>query len=233
MNIKPIKTRVFKEGENLVTFIKQHIKDVSEKSVLVVTSKIVALSEGRSAPLDKDNKEKVVRAESDFAMRGKYTWLTIRNGEIMSSAGVDASNSNDKFLLLPKDSFDTAARLYNDLKKEWDLKNFSVLITDTRSFPLRLGARGLAIGYAGIKGIKDYRKQKDIFGRDFKVTRVDVPDSLAAAAVLDMGEGNEQTPLAIITDAPIEFTNKRIDPKELHVDINDDLYAPLFKHLLK
>ena len=41
-----------------------------------------------------------------------------------------------------------------------------------------------------------------------KVTKVDVVNALASAAVLVMGEGAEQTPLAVISDVPfVEFQN--------------------------
>ena len=48
MKIIPIKTKVFNENENLLEFILKYIKKIPEGSVLVVTSKIVALSEGRT-----------------------------------------------------------------------------------------------------------------------------------------------------------------------------------------
>ena len=44
MFIEPIKARIFKEGENILDFIAGHIKKVPERSVIVVTSKIVAPS---------------------------------------------------------------------------------------------------------------------------------------------------------------------------------------------
>ena len=34
---KPVKTRIFLEGENLLNFILEHIKKIPEKSVLAVT----------------------------------------------------------------------------------------------------------------------------------------------------------------------------------------------------
>jgi F420-0:gamma-glutamyl ligase len=91
---------------------------------------------------------------------------------------------------------------------------------------------GVALGYAGFKAIRNYIGEKDIFGRVLKMSRTDVGDSLAAAAVLCMGEGKEQQPLALITDAPIEFTEK-INKKELLINIKEDLYLPLFGSILK
>jgi F420-0:gamma-glutamyl ligase len=64
------------------------------------------------------------------------------------------------------------------------------------------------------------------------MTKVDVADSLATAAVLEMGEGNEQKPLAVIEGASVEFT-ERVNRKELLIDIKDDLYRPLFARASK
>jgi F420-0:gamma-glutamyl ligase len=48
-----------------------------------------------------------------------------------------------------------------------------------------------------------------------------------------MGEGNEQTPLAVIEDVPfVKFQARNPLKKELesfHIDMEDDLYAPLLK----
>src|SRR5262249_14849593 len=145
-------------------------------------------------------------------------------------AGVDESNAAGKLVLLPKDSFKAATKIRKTLQKKYGVKNLGVLITDSRLFPLRAGIVGVALGYAGFKGVKDYRGAKDIFGRILKYSRVDVADSLATAAVLEMGEGAEQQPLAVIEGAGVEFA-ERVNRKELEMDPREDVYAPLFKKL--
>ena len=115
---------------------------------------------------------------------------------------------------------------------KYKIKKLGVIITDSRTFPLRAGIMGVALGYAGFRAVRDYRGTKDIFGRVLKMSRTDVGDSLATAAVLCMGEGKEQQPLALIKDAPIEFIDK-INKKELQINIEDDLYLPLFRRILK
>ena len=135
-------------------------------------------------------------------------------------------------MLFRSDSFKIARFLRKKLRQKYGVMKLGVLITDSRTIPLRTGVTGVALGYAGFRGIKDYRGTPDIFGRKFKFSRTNVADSLAAAAVLVMGEGNEQQPLAIIEKAPIEFCDK-IHHKELHIDIQDDMYRPLFSKLPK
>lgn len=233
MEIKAIKTRVFKENEDLIKFILKYVKKLPEKSVLVVTSKIVSLAEGRvvSACSEKE-KEELIKKESQFALKTELTWLTIKDRMVMSSAGIDESNADGKVILLPKDVFRSAEYIRKELKKRFKVKKLGVLITDSRIFPLRAGIVGVALGYAGFKGIRDYRKTKDIFGRLLKMSRTDVADSLATAAVMCMGEGKEQQPIALVKNAPVEFIEK-INKKELIMDPKEDLYLPFFRSILK
>lgn len=98
--------------------------------------------------------------------------------------------------------------------------------------PLRAGIVGVALGYAGFKGIRNYIGQKDIFGRILKMSRTDVADSLATAAVLCMGEGRERQPLALIENSPIVFT-KKAEKGELLINPKEDIYAPLLAKLKK
>ena len=233
MIVKPIKTSIFHEGDDLLAFVVSYVKKLPEKSVIVITSKIVALAEGRTAVIENaETKERLIRQESEIAIATKYTWLTVKDGMVMASAGIDESNANGKLILLPKDSFSTARLLRQKLCLRYGLKELGVLITDSRTIPLRAGVAGVALGYAGFRGIKDYRGTPDIFGRKFKVSRTDVADSLATAAVFVMGEGNEQQPLAIIKQAPLTFC-ERVNRQELRIDIEDDMYLPLFSGLRK
>lgn len=230
MKISAIKTKVFKENENLTDFVFHYIKKLPEKSVLVVTSKIAALAEGRTASLK--DKVKLIKQESQWVKNTKYTYLTIKDNAVMASAGIDESNANGRLILLPKDSFAVAEKIRRAVLKKFKIKNLGVILTDSRTTPLRSGITGMAVGYAGFKGIKDYRGQKDIFGRVLEVSQVNVADSLATAAVLLMGEGKEQQPLAIIENAPIVFGDK-INRAELNISLKDDMYRPILGSLTK
>ncbi len=233
MIVKAIRTRIFKERESLLPFINRSVKKLNDKSILVVTSKIVSLSEGNIREIKNSRtREELIKAESEFAMRTKYTWLTIKDGMVRSSAGVDESNANGKIILLPRDSFRAARELRHELMKRHRIRNLGIIITDSRLLPLRAGVVGVALGWSGFSGARDYRGKPDIFGRILKVSRTDLADSLATAAVAVMGEGAEQQPLALITGAPVEFKNK-IDRNELSIDIREDIYQPLFEKMKK
>lgn len=234
MRIKSIKTKIFKENENLVSFITRYIRKVKEGSVIIVTSKIVALSEGRTA-IAKNEKEKdaLIKSEAEFAIKTEHVWLTLKDGTLIANAGVDESNAdgNNKIILLPKDSYKVADVLRKKLAKHYGVKKLGVIITDSRILPFRAGVVGVALGYAGFKGIYDYRGEPDIFGRKLKMTQTDIADALATSAVLLMGEGKECKPLSLITDAPITFVNK-VKKGELYIDPKDDMYGPFFSQKL-
>lgn len=233
MIITAIKTSVFNEGDDLLVFIRKHARRVSDKAIVVVTSKIVALAEGRTRLFkSQKEKERIIQEESQWSMRTKYTWLTIKDNTVMASAGVDESNGRGKLILLPRDSFTTAARIRAALMKAYKIRHLGVVITDSRFLPLRGGAVGVALGYAGFKGIRHYEGRRDIFGRVFKFERTDVADSIATAAVLTMGEGAERCPLAVISGAPVEFV-ERVRRQELEIDPREDLYQPLFEKIRK
>lgn len=233
MKIQAIKTRIFKPREKLLPFLESCFPPVKEKTILVVTSKIVALSEGRAVKkIDENTKLKIIKRESQFVLPTKLVYLTIKDGLVMANAGVDESNGNGQIIMLPKNSFRAAVKIRSYFKKKYKLKNLGVIITDSRTAPLRAGITGVALGYAGFKGLKNYRRRLDIFGRPFKYSRVDVADSLAAAAVLCLGEGDEQQPIAVITDAPVEFRD-RINKNELKIDIKEDMYGPMFEAVKK
>ncbi|OGG49209.1 hypothetical protein A3C18_02210 [Candidatus Kaiserbacteria bacterium RIFCSPHIGHO2_02_FULL_54_11b] len=229
MKVKSAKTHIFKKNDDLVAFITHHVPKLKNGSVLAVTSKIVALAEGAVVQTPTTRaKEAIIRAESEWQLQAKYGKITLKDGLLMWNAGIDESNAKGNIILLPKDPFTNARKLRLWLRRHYKLKKLGVVITDSRVMPMRAGVVGVALGYAGFKGLRDYRGKKDIFGRRMKFTQTNIADSLATAAILTMGEGKEQQPLAIIEDAPVEFCDK-VNRKELIIAPEDDMYRPLFK----
>ena len=227
MRVEPIKTRLFKEGEDLVAFTTEHIPSVKDGSIIAVVSKIVALAENRVVAVVED-KETLIKKESEW-MRHVFGawWLTVHDGTVVVNAGIDESNADGMMILLPRDSFAAASEARRRLCEAFNVKNLGVIITDSRIMPLRAGVVGVALGYAGFKGVRDYRWTPDLFGRPMEVTQTDVADSLATAATLVMGEGSEQQPLAIIEDAPVVWTDKT-DREELKIPRDQDIFKSLF-----
>ncbi|MBI2593967.1 hypothetical protein HYW44_04990 [Candidatus Daviesbacteria bacterium] len=81
----------------------------------------------------------------------------------------------------------------------------------------------------------DYIGKPDLFGRFFEFEKLNIADSLACSAVMEMGEGNEQTPLATIQDLKnIEFQARNPTGEELEsikISMEDDLYSPILKNI--
>lgn len=231
MHVSPIKTRVFEPKESLTDFVLEHLSALEEKSILVITSKIAALAEGRLIQITtEEEKDTAVKNHSDYAYRHPYGWLSIVDGLMVGSAGLDASNiEGDLYSLLPEDSFITAQTIRKELQEKFNLKDLGVIVTDSRLMPLRKGTLGAAFGYAGIKALREYVGTEDIYGRPYERQKANIPDALATAAVLVMGEGAEQQPLAVITEAPVEFTDEPQDKHELVVPVRDDIYYFFYK----
>ena len=226
MIVIPIKTRILRPGESLVDFIIEHISEIKDGSVLVVTSKIAGLAENRRVRIeDNVKKEQIIKEEADIALKNPYGWLTVRNGLMVGSGGIDESNAEGGYyIMLPKDCSKVAWDLHTKLKEHYQILNLGIILTDSRMMPLKQGTLGAAFGYAGIKPLRSYIGKHDLFGRKFKRQRINVVDSLATAAVFEMGEGAESTPLAVITHVNIEFIDNREQDEDIKINPEDDIY---------
>lgn len=236
MKISAIQTSVFSKDMNLIDFILDHCSDsLTENSVLAITSKIISISENRLLNKKNIDKKQLIQKEGEHYL-GEIAYgchLSIHHGLLVPSAGIDESNSEkDQYILYPKKPFSSAQKLATQIKEKLHLKNLGVLITDSRTLPLRQGVVGVALAYYGFSGIKNMIGEKDIFGKKLKMTKMNIVDALAASAVLVMGEGAEKKPLAIIKEAPVVFTNYS-DSAELSIPVTEDLYFPLYKHLIQ
>ena len=87
------------------------------------------------------------------------------------------------------------------------------------------------LAHSGFSALNSYIGKPDIFGKPLKMTSASISDALGTAAVLVMGEGAEQTPLAVVEDIPfVKFLQRNPTKKELlklKMPLEDDLYAPL------
>lgn len=220
MKVTPIKTKIFREGASLPDFVSAHLPRLKNGSIMVVSSKIVSLSEGRTAHAK--DRVRLIKKESKKAVKTKKVWLTEKDGILMANAGIDESNGNGKIILLPKDSYKSAAKLRTVLMRKYKIKDLGVVIADSVVMPRRKGVIGVALGYAGFKGVKEYKGKKDLFGRNFKFASSNIADSLATSAMLMMGEGSERRPLAVIEGVPVIFG--RTSTKEIKVAKKEDMY---------
>ena len=229
MEVLPIKTPIFQVNENLFDFIKSNVKTLSDGDVLVITSKLVALSEGRVGILE--GKKKIIHDEAKEIIETPWAFLTLTERGWEINAGVVESNADDGLILMPKDSFSSAELILRQLKNHFGLKNLGVIITDSKSLPLRLGTVGRMVGCAGFVPTKSYLDQEDLFGRKSRMTISNVADALSSAAVLVMGEGDEQSPLSVIKQAPVVFIDRELSIKEKNMQIlpEHDIFSYVYK----
>jgi len=218
-----IKTDLIRPGDDLPARLEEALERsglfLQDGDILVVSESAVATAEGRvvalqdvspgeqarglAAKYGKDPREmELILGESDEIMGGiPGVVLTLKEGFLYPNAGIDNSNAPPGHVVLfPADAQQSARRIRERLAGK---KQIGVVIGDSRTHPLRLGCVGVALACAGIEPVEDARGQKDLFGRELKITRKAVADNLVSAAQIVMGEGDEGVPAVIIRDAPV------------------------------
>lgn len=194
-----------------------------DQDILVVAHKIVSKAEGRVVRLadvtpsaeaialggetGKDARQvELILAEAETVLRHKPGVIVAahRCGVVLANAGIDRSNVGegkaddaDQVLLLPQDPEASAAAIKARLDAHFSVR-LGVIISDSAGRAWRLGTTGLAIGAAGVPSLLDLRGHHDLFGRELEISMNAFADSVAAAAVLAMGEGAEGRPVALV-----------------------------------
>ncbi len=183
--------------------------------VLIVSSKFVAVSEGRVVSLrsvrpgsrakelgsayhmDPRLCELVLR-ESDEVLGGIPGFLlTTKEGLFTPNAGIDKSNvKHGRVVLYPRRPQLSAWRIREALRFSLGVK-VAVIICDSRLSPTRRGTIGVAVAASGIEGVIDMRGRTDLFGNVLKVTSQAVADDLSSAAEVLMRESDEATPIVL------------------------------------
>jgi len=192
--------------------------------VCVIAQKIVSKTEGRAVRLAalapgeearalaaRTQREpamaQAILSESSAILRAHPAAIVARHrtGHVLANAGIDASNieggEDGTVLLWPVDPDASARRLRAELRTASGA-NVAVVIADSMGRAWRIGTVGTAIGCAGLAVLEDRRGTGvDLFGRTLQATVIAVADSIAAMAALAMGEGDEGTPVAIVSGA--------------------------------
>jgi len=190
-----------------------HLKD---GDILVISSKFVAISEGRVVKLGSvragkrakqlavgnrmdDRLCELVLRESDEIVGGIPGFmLASKDGLLTPNAGIDKSNiMHGSVVLYPRRPELSAWRIREALKFSRGV-SVGVVICDSRLSPTRRGTTGVAVASSGIEAVLDMRGRKDLFGNVLKVTSQGVADDLSSAAEILMGESDEATPIVLV-----------------------------------
>lgn len=238
MQFVPIKTRKFlPPQDDIYDLLNFHLPKIREGDILVITSKVLGIHQGRCVKIEKDTfaeRNQLIMREADWyippSKRKNMRWhLTIKDLTLIADAGIDRSNGRGYYILWPKDTTKLLKEIRNYLRKKYKIKKLGLITIDSHLVPLRAGTMGISTGFYGFEPLRDYRGTPDIFGRKLKYTRANIVDPLAAISALIIGEGNEQTPMLLIRGVKfIKFTDKNTTAKLVYPP-HMDIYKPLLK----
>ena len=248
MQIIAVPTPLLSRTSNLAAEIVKRTT-FSQGDIIVISSKVVALTEGVAVSLASFTPSaqavelsKVCHQDPRFTefilsetrrMNGEVvgvsphvllTSLRIaeKKGRILCpNAGADLSNIDDDHAIgWPLDPVLSAKKLSEAL-------GVPVIISDSCCVPGRLGVIAFALTCAGIDPFRSEVGHRDLFGKKLQFTQEAVADQLAVAANAVMGNSAQSIPAAIIRDAgipPSDFSGwvDGIDPE-------NDLFRGILK----
>ena len=224
LTLIPVTVRPKSSRFDVVSLIEEKLGGrLRDGDVLVISSKFVAVSEGRVVKLDSvkagqrakrlaagnrmdERLCELVLRESDEVIGGIPGFvLASKDGLLAPNAGIDKSNvKRGSVVLYPRRPELSAWRVREALKFSRGI-SIGVVICDSRLSPTRRGTTGVAVASSGIEAVLDMRGRKDLFGNVLKVTSQGVADDLSSAAEILMGESDESTPIVIVRGLGREF----------------------------
>jgi coenzyme F420-0:L-glutamate ligase/coenzyme F420-1:gamma-L-glutamate ligase len=190
---------------------------IENGDTLVITQKVVSKAEGRIVNLQRIEPSAFARTIADLTkrdprhvevilretgriirMKNNHLIVETMHGYEFANAGVDRSNlqNTDEVCLLPEHPDRSAERIRRKIE-ELTGARIAVIITDTFGRAWRMGQINFAIGISGMKPMRDYRGETDMFSHTLRVTMIAVADELASAAELVMNK-SDGIPAAII-----------------------------------
>ena len=224
------------------------------KDIIIIASKIISTIEGcqvkisdiknirmeaiEAAEISKLSPEfvEIVFREADEvigAVPGAV--LALKDGILQANAGVDQSNSGGtEFLItLPKNSIKSAEMIRKEIEKRLNLM-IGVVISDSKTHPLRRGTSGFALGVSGFSPIIDDRGTSDLFNRPMKITTRAIADNLVCGSEILMGESHQRIPIVIARgyeDIPfLEVKNTIANNAQMKMDPLQCIYmGPFWK----
>jgi coenzyme F420-0:L-glutamate ligase len=244
LTFKPIRTAARASEFDIVGLLAEELGGrLKDGDVLVVSSKFVAVSEGRVVKLanvvvgtgakqlaanyrmDPRLCELVLR-ESDEILGGIPGFLlTSKDGLLTPNAGIDKSNvEHGRVVLYPRRPEASAKRIREGLQYALGLV-VAVIICDSRLSPMRRGTTGVAIAASGLEAILDMRGNKDLFGNVLRVTSQGVADDLSSGAEALMGESNESVPIVLVRGLKRSLLRKtEYSPRRFAIPMEECVY---------
>jgi coenzyme F420-0:L-glutamate ligase/coenzyme F420-1:gamma-L-glutamate ligase len=243
----PVEAPVQKASFDLVTTLIDCLQSsgqtLHEGDVLAISSKYVAISEGRVVRLDdvivtaeaeavaeryhmNPRIAQLVLQEADHVFGGIPGFLlTYKDGILSPNAGLDRSNiPNGYAVLFPENPYQSAAVIRRELRQRLNV-DVGVILTDSWLMPGRYGTSGVALATAGFKPIQDERGKIDLFGNPMQVTQRGIADTIVAAAELVMGERDEATPFVIARNTGVQLMDIQLSEADVAIPWEYDIYV--------
>jgi coenzyme F420-0:L-glutamate ligase len=249
MELYAVHTGMIEKGDNVVDMILRGLSrdglGIENGDVLAVTSKVISVSEGRVVEL-----KNVTPSRRAYSLSKKYhvlpelteliireadriiggmdgVILTLKDNLLIANAGIDRKNAGpNRAVLHPKDSSNAANQIRKSILEKAGRK-VGVIITDTRTQPLRIGTIGVALASSGFEPVIDEIGKPDLFSRPLRVTKRALADQLATAAEILMGETTEVIPAVLIRNSPITLNEMTTPPSTLLVPPNECFYTKI------
>ncbi len=226
LSIRPVSVARASSRFDIVKVILDRVgRDLKDRDVLVISSKYIAISEGRIASLgsvtpgvrasglaglyrmDPRLCELILR-ESDFVVGGVPGFILASwEGLLTPNAGIDKSNIEHGMVVLYPRRPELSARRIRDAIRFETGADVAAVVSDSRLMPTRRGTTGVALASDGLEAITDLRGKSDLFGNVLKVTSQAIADDLCSAAQLLMGESDEAVPVVLVRGLDGELFN--------------------------
>jgi coenzyme F420-0:L-glutamate ligase / coenzyme F420-1:gamma-L-glutamate ligase len=246
--VTPIQAPVYDAPFNLIDTLIQAFaaadQPIQTGDVLAISSKYVAISEGRVVELgDIQPSDQAHDLAQRYNMNAKMAQLVLdeaehifggipmgylltwRQGVISPNAGIDRSNiPNGRAVLLPANGYQAARAIRHAIEAHYKV-SIGVILTDSWLVPGRLGTTGVAVAADGFQPVQDERGKADLFGNPMAVTQKGIADSLSVVAQTVMGERDEATPFAIIQNAELQLSDAALTPDDVAIPWEMCLYV--------
>jgi coenzyme F420-0:L-glutamate ligase / coenzyme F420-1:gamma-L-glutamate ligase len=198
--------------------------------VVCVAQKVVSKVEGAVVTVGDDEevaqarrrlaREHAVRIVADTP---EVLIVETHHGLVCANGGIDASNAEDRTLILLPDDPDASAHRIVDAVSARTGARIAVVITDTFGRPWRLGQTDVAIGVAGMAPLRDERGGRDRTGRVLEATLIAVADEVAAAADLVRRKA-DGTPFILVRGAAVDAADPGPGARALVRPAREDLF---------
>ena len=230
MELHALRTPLIRPGDDLAALFGAFA--MAEGDILVVTSKVLAMTEGaavdistlvpseealswsaktgRSAPFMEAVLHETRRLNGRIVGSCPGAVLTevrpagLPRGTIFTAnAGMDESNVEKGVAVgWPHDPVMSAKRLREGLNR-----NCAVLVIDSCCVPRRLGVTAFCLSACGIDPLLSQIGRSDLHGRPLTITVEALGDQLATAAAMVMGNADQSTPAVIVRDHGFPFSD--------------------------